>query len=39
MDAKLLIENEKDLKTKLEEREKELQKKCEEVKINLLFLL
>ena len=32
MDAKLLIENEKDLKTKLAVREKELQEKCEEVK-------
>ena len=31
-DAKLLIENEKDLRTKLETREKELQEKCEEVK-------
>ena len=30
--AKLLIENEKDLKTKLAAREKELQEKCEEVK-------
>ena len=31
-DAKILIENEKDLKTKLAAREKELQEKCEEVK-------
>ena len=31
-DAKLLMENEKDLKTKLAAREKQLQEKCEEVK-------
>ena len=31
-DAKLLIENEKDLKTKLKAREKKLQETCEEVK-------
>ena len=36
--AKLLIENEKDLKTKLATKEKELQEKCE-VKISLVFLL
>ena len=31
-DSNILIENQKDLKAKLEEKEKELQEKCEEVK-------
>ena len=30
-DAKILIENEKDLKSKLVAKEKELQEKCEEI--------
>ena len=36
-DAKILIENEKDLKAKLATKEKELQEKCEEIKNQFIF--
>ena len=38
-DANLLIENEKDLKSKLAAKEKEIQEKLKKLKINMLLLL